>query len=115
MKYYAEIKRATGIELFEIKKINLGIECFEPTEDTINALITEALESKQMQIYKHCLVEKYNGRIDAFGLTPLYTDGQVDVEGIVNENKERVFTFRKALKISEHTAPMWIVTGKQCL
>lgn len=50
-------------------------------DESVAALLKEAKESGKMQIY--ICDNKMEGKIDAFGGTPLYTNGQVSVYELV--------------------------------
>lgn len=50
-------------------------------DESVSALLKEAKESGKMQIY--ICDNKMDGKIDAFGNTPLYTNGQFSVNELV--------------------------------
>lgn len=50
-------------------------------DESVSALLKEAKESGKMQIY--ICDNKLDGKIDAFGGTPLYTNGQLSVNELI--------------------------------
>lgn len=51
-------------------------------DESVAALLKEAKETNKMQIYI-CDNNKLDGNIDAFGGTPLYTNGQLSVNELI--------------------------------
>lgn len=51
-------------------------------DESVSVLLKEANKSGKMQIYI-CDNKKLDGKIDAFGDTPLYTNGQLSVSELV--------------------------------
>lgn len=51
-------------------------------DESVAALLKEAKKTNKMQIYI-CDNNKLDGNIDAFGCTPLYTNGQVNIDELI--------------------------------
>lgn len=51
-------------------------------DESVSALIKQANKSGKMQIYI-CDNKRLDGKIDAFGDTPLYTNGQLNVDELI--------------------------------
>lgn len=69
----------------EVASISVWIngKCEHRVDDeSVSALLSEARKSGKMQIYI-CDNKKMDGDIDAFGSTPLYTNGQLSVNELI--------------------------------
>lgn len=69
----------------EVTSISVWIngKCGHRVDDeSVSALLEEAGKSGKMQIYI-CDNKKMDGNIDAFGSTPLYTNGQLSVNKLI--------------------------------
>lgn len=77
----------------EIKSISvwIGNKCTHSvTSDSLSALLRDASESNRMQIYDNPGLD-YDGQIDAYKDTPLYTNGQFDVRCIKDESGQIIW------------------------
>lgn len=91
----------------EVTKISVWIGLkneHEPDNiEAIKALVNEAMKSRKMQIYSG---GQFHGDIDAYDGTPLYTNGQVNVERLVYDGKV-IWKYHKTYRQFEYDLCEW--------